>query len=153
MTQKRDARRLYQDVLLRHAKASLPPWPPESKADGRTLRGSNPMCGDEIELWIAAEDAAKPRVLGYVKGCAVCRASLSMLLAASANSNLTELLELTALVREQLSPSKNSELNLPDTLASSDLAALTAVRDFPMRLRCASLAWDTLLQAQEPADE
>jgi nitrogen fixation NifU-like protein len=132
---------LYQEVLLDHnrrprnrrALAS-----PSTAADG-----FNPLCGDRVHLeLVLAADGRIQEAAFSGEGCAISTASSSLLTEAVTGKTEQEARELAAAVREMLtSPAGGGEARL------GKLAALAGVREYPMRVKCATLAWHTLLAA------
>jgi len=106
-----------------------------------TVEGFNPMCGDRltVRLKMAGEAIADIRFEG--QGCAISTASASLMTEAVKGRTRGEALDLFDRVHQLLT----------DDAASSDelgkLAALSGVREFPARVKCASLCWHTLVTA------
>lgn len=131
---------LYQDVVLAHSKRpqNFGPLPGATA----TARGDNPSCGDEIELAVILT----PGHIGDLKftgqGCAICMASASLMTVRVKGKSREEAAGLAEAFRQMLiSP---EEIEPPDSFG--DLQVFKAIRRFPQRVKCATLAWRALEQ-------
>lgn len=135
---------LYRDVILDHNRrprnfGTLEP------ADA-SVEGFNPMCGDRltVRLKMTGDSISDIRFEG--EGCAISTASASLMTEAVKGKSRAEALALFDRVHDLLT----------DDAAGSDelgkLAALSGVREFPARVKCASLCWHTLASALKAAD-
>jgi nitrogen fixation NifU-like protein len=132
---------LYKEVLMDHYRH------PRNKGDlkdaDRLSRGSNPRCGDDIEIGVTLRGDTVEKVSFRGRGCSVCLASASMLTEVVSGKQLAET---HALCREvQSTFTRNGENDLLEQLG--DLAALSVVRQYPARHRCVLLSWSTLSDA------
>ena len=109
--------------------------------------GVNPFCGDEIHLQIRLdEDARVARVGCQSAGCSINQAAGSMLSEAVKGLTLEEANQVSATFHHMMQGPEPA----PDTLDSlGDLASMAKVREFPVRIKCALLAWSTLEDAFE----
>jgi nitrogen fixation NifU-like protein len=142
-----DLRELYQEIVLDHSKRPRG----FGKLEGATHRaqGYNPLCGDQLELELAI-DADRVREVRFTgKGCAISTASASLLTEAVKNRSLDEAHALFERFHAAVTTPPGTEIDLA---ALGKLAALCGVREFPMRVKCASLAWHTLEAAVQGAD-
>ncbi|MBI2884820.1 MAG: SUF system NifU family Fe-S cluster assembly protein [Candidatus Omnitrophica bacterium] len=131
---------LYRDVILDHFKQPRHHGP---LADATlTVEGTNPLCGDEMTLWLRLDGGRIQAASFGGKGCAISQAAGSMLTEQLQGLTLTEakaLVEtLKGLMQGQEPP---AELDL------GDLESLAGVRKFPVRVKCAALSWNVLEQA------
>ncbi|RME23520.1 MAG: SUF system NifU family Fe-S cluster assembly protein [Candidatus Zixiibacteriota bacterium] len=133
---------MYREVILDHYRAPRGKKPLE-KTD-ITSTGHNPACGDELELDLAVEDGKVAGVHVDCKGCAISTASASMLAETVKGMPLDDAIRLAEAVRKML---KGEEVELPEDLG--DLEALKGVRQFPVRIKCALLAWLTLIEGMK----
>jgi nitrogen fixation protein NifU and related proteins len=135
---------LYRDVILDHNRRPRN-FGPLEPADA-SVEGFNPMCGDRLtlRLKLAADKIADIRFEG--QGCAISTASASLMTEAVKGKTRTQALELFDRVHRLLT----------DDSASNDelgkLAALSGVREFPARVKCASLCWHTLASALQSSE-
>ena len=137
---------LYQTYILEHARNPRNAHIPEH-ADRRARR-DNPLCGDRIELGLAVRGDVITETGFRGRGCAIAQASASLMTEAIRSKTVAQTRALAeavhALVRGQ-APA--------DAHALGDLIALGGVAAFPMRIRCATLAWEALAALLDaPAD-
>lgn len=136
-----DLRELYQEVILDHSKR--PRNFGRLEADNRRAKGHNPLCGDILSLYLTVEDGVVEDVAFEGNGCAISMASASL---------MTEIIkgrgeaEARALFERfhRLLTSDDADL---DHLDLDKLAVFAGVREFPVRVKCATLAWHTLAAA------
>ncbi len=136
-----DLRELYQEVILDHSKR--PRNFGRLEANNRRARGHNPLCGDILSLYLVIEDGVVEDVAFEGNGCAISMASASL---------MTEIIkgrgeaEARALFERfhRLLTSDDADL---DHLDLDKLAVFAGVREFPVRVKCATLAWHTLAAA------
>ena len=129
---------LYREVILdhhRHPRGRRPIERPDLEASGL-----NPSCGDEVtlQLKLDGDRIADVAVLG--RGCAVSTASGSMLAEVVRGRTLDEAREIAERFKEMMHGDE-----VPEEVDLGDLEALTGVRKFPVRIKCALLPWVTLL--------
>jgi nitrogen fixation protein NifU and related proteins len=134
---------LYQDLILDHNRA-----PRNFRAlegANRKVEGHNPICGDKLTVWLKMEDDRISDVSFEGSGCAISRASASLMTLAVAGKTSREAEDLfdrfRQLVTGSLPPSEASGLG--------KLAAFGGISEFPARIKCASLPWHALHAALE----
>ena len=130
---------MYRDIILDHYRSPRGKKPLE-KTDIAS-EGHNPSCGDEIDVELQVDHDRVKDVHVHCQGCAISVASGSMLAEIIKGKTLEQALEIAALVKKIL---KGEETDIPEDLG--DLDALKGVRQFPVRIKCALLAWVTLMQ-------
>jgi nitrogen fixation protein NifU and related proteins len=143
MTGAGDLRDLYQEVVLEHSKR---PRNYRAMEDATaTAQGFNPLCGDQLTLYLKLQDGVVKEVSFVGQGCAISRASASLLTGAVKDKAVGDVLQLFGKVHLLVTegPSKVS----PEEVGK--LAVLSGVSEFPARVKCASLAWHTLKAALE----
>jgi len=137
---------IYKEVILDHYKN------PRNKRElpGAELSCSrnNPLCGDEITVFVHQEDGRVADIAFQGSGCSISQSSASMMTEAVKGRTLGEALELAASFRGMMA----GEVE-PDEDAFGDLIALKGVVKYPIRIKCAVLAWDVLQEALEGAGE
>ncbi len=137
---------IYKEVILDHYKN------PRNKRElpGAELSCSrnNPLCGDEITVFVHQEDGRVADIAFQGSGCSISQSSASMMTEAVKGRSLGEALELAATFRGMMA----GEVE-PDEDAFGDLVALKGVVKYPIRIKCAVLAWDVLQEALEGAGE
>jgi len=131
-----DLRDLYQQLILDHNQN--PRNFREIKDADRTAHGHNPLCGDDIDLYLNLEGDVI-RDIGFLgSGCAISKASASIMTTVLKGKTRAEARELL----EQFHRMATTGEGDPDKLGK--LAALADVYKFPIRVKCAMLAWRTL---------
>jgi len=142
-----DLRELYQQVILDHSKK------PRNfqKLDGanRTAEGHNPLCGDQVTLYVQVEDDVIRRIGFQGSGCAISKASASMMTDSVKGKTTAEAQGLFERFHDLLTG--KGDPGDPGDLGK--LAVFSGVREFPVRVKCATLAWHTLRAALEGKGE
>ena len=132
---------LYQEILLDHN--SKPRNFRRVEDPSRTADGYNPLCGDQVTVYLKLSGGLIEDVAFQGVGCAISRASASMMTQSIKGKSLTEAGEIfDAFHRMVTEP--DSELD-SDTLG--DLETLSGVNEYPTRIKCAVLAWHTMRSA------
>ncbi len=151
---------LYREIILDHYRSPRNrgelATPPAHRAEG-----FNPLCGDEIVVYLTVDDESAGDAARVVdvkiggQGCSISQASASMMSAAVKGKTLSEIHDLTRAFKAMMSIHEN-ELggedaapepdDVPD-VSLGDLEALRGVVKFPVRIKCATLSWNTLNQA------
>ena len=139
---------LYREVILDHYRN---PRNRGRLADpDATAEGMNPLCGDEIRLDLAFEDGKVSQVAVEGQGCSISQASASMMSEAIKGKTREEIADLIARFRGMMSLEGGVDPELdPDRpgAALGDMEALQGVRQYPVRIKCASLGWTVLQDA------
>ena len=131
---------LYREIILENYK-SIRNKRRLDEADHHH-EGVNPSCGDDIELFLKLDGNEVSEVTYEGVGCSICMASANMLCEALEGASLGEASQLLEKVKGMLTREEDPEF--PDQAA--DIEALQGVRKFPVRVKCAMLAWNTLAQ-------
>jgi len=139
-----DLRDLYQDVILDHGKHPRN-FGVIDDADGRA-EGYNPLCGDKITVYVKFDGQAVGEVRFHGAGCAISQASASMMTQAVRGRPTTEV---DALIRAFHEFVTGPNPTAADPSQLDKLIVFAGVRDFPVRVKCATLAWHTLRAALE----
>jgi nitrogen fixation NifU-like protein len=140
-----DLRDLYQDLILDHGKKprnfrALP------TANHEAL-GHNPLCGDKISLYVSVDDKGIIQDVAFQgSGCAISVASASMMTEMLKGKSLAESENLFSYLHNSCTGKPADEAGL-DEDAIDHIKALSGVRDYPIRVKCATLAWHTLQAA------
>jgi nitrogen fixation NifU-like protein len=108
----------------------------------RSCSKNNPLCGDEITVYVREEGGTVLDVSFVGQGCSISQSSASMMTEAVAGKSVDDVGGLTTSVRLMLA----GELE-PDEEAFGELVALKGVVKYPIRVKCAVLAWDVLQEA------
>jgi nitrogen fixation NifU-like protein len=144
----RDLDELYQSVILDHNKTprnfhELPP--PARHADGH-----NPLCGDRLTVWVDVEGDIVKDVAFLGNGCAISKASASLMTAAVKGKSRADAIALADEFQKLVTGTLEGAA---ERKALGKLQALAGVSEYPVRVKCASLAWHTLKAALAGAPE
>ena len=140
-----DIQELYQQMIMDHNKnpknfRAIP------DAD-RTVEGYNPLCGDHYKIYLKLDGDRIHDISFDGSGCAISKSSASMMTAALKGRTRDEAKALFAEIRKMLSRKIGEPF---DAAKVGKLATLGGVCEFPSRVKCASLAWHTMLEGLEP---
>lgn len=133
---------LYQELILDHYRR--PRHRGEMEAPDVEVRMNNPTCGDEIVLQLRVREGRVDEVRFAGQGCSISQAAASMMAQQVTGKPLAEADALAARFREMLHGSPEAAKDR----ALGDLRALAGVAKFPVRVRCAMLAWNALEEAE-----
>lgn len=133
-----ELRDLYQEVIFDHNRNPRN-FRVIEDAD-RKVEGFNPLCGDRLTLYLKLDGDVISDASFQGSGCAISTASVSLMTEIVKGKTITEAEELFHQVHEMVT-GKDEDVNLE---AIGKLAVLAGVRDYPARVKCASLAWHTL---------
>jgi nitrogen fixation NifU-like protein len=139
---------LYREIILDHYKN--PRNRGELAPPAVSAEGHNPLCGDEIQVYLLVENGVVSDVRIAGQGCSISQSSASMMSAAVKGKTVDDVRKLVSRFKHMMSIDEgDSELDTSVNLG--DLEALQGVVKFPVRIKCATLAWNTLLEALEGA--
>ena len=142
-----DLRDLYQEVILDHNRH--PRNFGELDGADRHADGDNPLCGDRLAVYVNLDGEIISDVSFLGSGCAISKASASLMTDAVKGRTLGEARRLS----EQFLALVTDDAAVVDAAVVGKLAVLAGVRDYPTRVKCASLAWHTLRAAVEDRHE
>jgi nitrogen fixation NifU-like protein len=137
---------LYQEVILDHNRR---PRNFRVIENGRRAEGHNPLCGDRVTVYLRVENDRIVDASFQGSGCAIAKASASLMTDSVKGKTLDEATTLFERFHDMITKS-------PDAPVEDDLGKLTVfagVRQYPLRVKCASLPWHTLNAAAEAKDE
>jgi nitrogen fixation NifU-like protein len=147
---------LYREIILDHYRS------PRNRGElevppAHRVEGYNPLCGDEIVLYLDVEEGVVRDLRISGQGCSISQSSASMMSAAVKGASLAEVRRLLRSFKAMMSIHEaglgEEEAGDAPALATPDemgeLAALQGVVKFPVRIKCATLSWNTLAQALE----
>lgn len=139
-----ELRDLYQEVILDHGKSPRN----KKKLDDANhhAEGYNPLCGDKVAIFVKIEDGRVVDVAFQGAGCAISTASASMMTEAVKGKTIEE-------VRELFHHFQNMVTGSESGAGLGKLEVFMGVSEFPMRVKCATLAWHTLNAAFEDKGE
>jgi nitrogen fixation NifU-like protein len=140
-----DLQDLYQEVILDHNKR---PHNFRSMPDACHAEGYNPLCGDHLTVYLRVEDGRITDASFEGSGCAISKASASLMTDSVKGKTLEETEALYRRFHEMITQAPEAPVE-----ALGKLAVFAGVRQFPMRVKCASLAWHALRAAARSRDE
>src|SRR5262245_10172853 len=132
---------LYQEVILDHNKRPRNYGP---LADATESQGYNPLCGDRLTLYVKVEADRIADIKFEGSGCAISKASASLMTEAVKGKSLADADGIFKQFQDMITAPIDREVD-PEPLGK--LAVLSGVREFPVRVKCATLAWHTLRAA------
>jgi nitrogen fixation NifU-like protein len=139
---------LYREIILDHYRTPRNrgelPTPPARHAEGH-----NPLCGDEITVFIDVDGDTLSDVKVSGQGCSISQSSASMMSAAIKGKSIAEVRALVRRFKGMMSIEIDDADETDEQVELGDLEALQGVVKFPVRIKCATLAWNTLLDALE----
>jgi nitrogen fixation NifU-like protein len=139
---------LYQEVILDHNRR---PRNFGAMADAtRVSNGHNPLCGDKLKLYLKMNGDRIENIAFEGSGCAISKASASLMTDAVKGHSKAEALTLFDRFHDVVTMPMDQAI---DEASVGKLAVLAGVREYPARVKCASLAWHTLKAALDGADE
>ena len=141
-----DLKQLYQDIILEHGKS--PRNLGKCNGYNHEAKGYNPLCGDKVHVFIKLNDKKKVESLSFEgEGCAISLASASIMTELVKGKFFNEAKEIMeAFLNMIKNNSKLQSKNLNDD-QKTKLMSLSGVKEFPMRVKCATLSWHTLTSA------
>ena len=137
-----ELRELYQQVILDHNKS--PRNFRKLENANHFAEGYNPLCGDKINLYLVVEDNIVKDVGFQGSGCAISKASASLMSSIVKGKTKEEAEQLFTKFHDLVTGKLTDEAAMEEL---GKLAVFSGVRDFPARVKCASLAWHTLITA------
>lgn len=162
---------LYREIILDHYRSPRNKGELESPPATR-VEGFNPLCGDEIVVYVDVDDDRVQDIRIGGQGCSISQSSASMMSAAVKGKTLAEVKELTKAFKAMMSIHEQSldgegegveesgdsglddaEIQVVEEVKLGDLEALRGVVKFPVRIKCATLSWNTLAQGIDEATQ
>jgi len=141
---------LYREIILDHYRSPRNRGELESPPAIR-VEGFNPLCGDEIVVYLDVEDGVLKNIKMTGTGCSISQSSASLMSAAVKGKSLEQVREIVATFKDLMTMHESTlahddEPAKVDLRALGELAALQGVVKFPVRIKCATLSWNTLVQ-------
>ncbi len=140
-----ELRALYQEVIIDHGRHPRNFGAPADAT--HQLEGFNPLCGDKLTLFLKITDNKIDKVMFEGAGCAISMASASLMSQQLQGKSVEEARELFALFHAMVVDKQDPNENL------GKLSILQGVKEYPARVKCATLAWHTLSNIIEGKDE
>ena len=143
-----DLKELYQEIILDHGKNPRN----KGKCDGYTneAKAHNPLCGDKIHIYLKLNNDKTIEDLSFEgEGCAISLASASILTELTKGKDLSFTKKISEDFLNMIKTKKKITLNSLTEDQVTTITSLSGVQEFPMRVKCATMAWHTLLSAVE----
>jgi nitrogen fixation protein NifU and related proteins len=137
---------LYQEIILDHGKNPRN----KGKCEGYTndAKAHNPLCGDKIHIYLKLNNEKKIEDLSFVgEGCAISLASASILTELTKGKDLSFIKRISEDFLNMIKNRTKITLNSLTEDQITTINSLSGVQEFPMRVKCATMAWHTLLSA------
>lgn len=142
---------LYREIILDHYRSPRNrgelPAPPAIRVEG-----FNPLCGDELVVYLDVRDGEVVDIKLTGHGCSISQASSSLMSAAVKGKSVNQVRETITKFKQlmtsrEVTPEENGDATERNLRSLGEIAALAGVVKFPVRIKCATLAWNTLSQA------
>ena len=146
---------LYREIILDHYRNPRNrgdlPTPPAVRSEG-----FNPLCGDEVQVYLDVHDGVVDDIRISGQGCSISQSSASMMSQAVKGRSVPEARALVHAFKSMMSIEDGHERDDADDaepgVKMGDLEALQGVVKYPVRIKCATLAWNTLAQGLDEAE-
>jgi nitrogen fixation NifU-like protein len=143
-----DLRDLYQELILDHTKK--PRNFRKIEGAGSKADGHNPLCGDKITVFLILDKGIVSDISFYGSGCAISMASASMMTESLKGKTIAEVKTMFECFHELLTGHSDGPED-PESLGK--LVVFSGVKEFPVRVKCATLAWHTMNAALEHQED
>ena len=143
-----ELKELYQEIILDHGKNPRN----KGKCDGFTndAKAHNPLCGDKVHMYLKLNKDKEIENLSFEgEGCAISLASASILTEIVKGKNLSFFKKINEDFLNMIKNKKKITINSLSEDQITTITSLSGVQEFPMRVKCATMAWHTLLSALE----
>ena len=141
-----ELKELYQEIILDHGKNPRN----KGKCDGYTndAKAHNPLCGDKVHMYLKLNKDKEIENLSFEgEGCAISLASASILTEIVKGKNLSFFKKINEDFLNMIKNKKKITINSLSEDQITTITSLSGVQEFPMRVKCATMAWHTLLSA------
>jgi len=141
-----DLKQLYQDIILEHGKS--PRNLGKCEGYSHEAKGYNPLCGDKVHVYLKLDNGKKVESLTFEgEGCAISLASASIMTELVKGKSFEEAKEIMDAFLNMIKNTSEIQSNHLDKDEKTKLMSLSGVKQFPMRVKCATLSWHTLNSA------
>ena len=141
-----DLKQLYQDIILEHGKS--PRNLGKCEGYSHEAKGYNPLCGDKVHVYLKLDNEKKVESLTFEgEGCAISLASASIMTELVKGKSFEEAKEIMDAFLNMIKNTSDIQSNHLDKDEKTKLMSLSGVKQFPMRVKCATLSWHTLNSA------
>ena len=143
-----DLKQLYQDIILEHGKS--PRNLGQCEGYNYDAKGYNPLCGDKVHVYLKLDNRKKVESLTFEgEGCAISMASASIMTELVKGKSFNETKDIMTAFLNMIKNTSEIQSNYLDEDQKIKLMSLSGVKQFPMRVKCATLSWHTLVSAME----
>ena len=141
-----DLKQLYQDIILEHGKS--PRNLGKCEGYSHEAKGYNPLCGDKVHVYLKLDNGKKVESLTFEgEGCAISLASASIMTELVKGKSFKEAKEIMDAFLNMIKNTSEIQSNHLGEDEKTKLMSLSGVKQFPMRVKCATLSWHTLNSA------
>ena len=147
-----DLKELYQDIILEHGKS--PRNFGKCKKYTHEAKGNNPLCGDQVQVFLKLNNEKKVEDISFEgKGCAISIASTSIMTELVKGKNIETAKKIVVDFLNMIKNTQEIKSDYLDDDQKIKIMSLSGVKQYPMRVKCATLAWHTLSSAMEGKKE
>ena len=147
-----DIKELYQEIVLDHGKN--PRNKNKLKSFNKEAKGHNPLCGDKIHIFLKLDNDKKVEDISFEgEGCAISIASASIMTETIKGKEFNVAKKILENFLNMLKESSKLRINSLSEDENTTMMSLSGVKRFPMRVKCATLAWHTFMHAAEEKKE
>jgi nitrogen fixation protein NifU and related proteins len=143
-----DLKELYQEIILDHGKN------PRNKKKcnnfNRDAEGYNPLCGDKVHVFLKINNNKQVEDISFEgQGCAISMASASIMTETIKGKDFNVAKKIILEFLDMIKQGSKIRINSLDSDQNTTMMSLSGVKQFPMRVKCATLAWHTLMSATD----
>tara|TARA_B100000902_G_scaffold381846_1_gene418840 strand:- start:490 stop:954 length:465 start_codon:yes stop_codon:yes gene_type:complete len=147
-----DLKELYQEIILDHGKN--PRNIKKSDNFNKDAKGHNPLCGDKVHIFLKVDENNKISDIAFEgSGCAISMASASIMTDLMKEKKEIEVNELVKDFLEMIKKNPELKSKILGESEKTKLMSLSGVKKYPMRVKCATMAWHTLTAAMKNSNE
>ena len=143
-----ELKQLYQDIILEHGKS--PRNLGKCEGYSHDAKGYNPLCGDKVHVYLKLDNGKIVEGLTFEgEGCAISLASASIMTELVKGKSFDEVKDIMNAFLKMIKNTSEIQSKHLDEDQKTKLMSLSGVKQFPMRVKCATLSWHTLVSAME----
>ena len=147
-----DLKDLYQEIILDHGKN--PRNLRKTENFNKDAKGHNPLCGDKVHIFLKIDENKNISDISFEgSGCAISMASASIMTDLMKEKKEKEVKELVEDFLQMIKESPEMKTKIINENEKTKLMSLSGVKQYPMRVKCATLAWHTLTSAMKNSQE
>jgi len=147
-----ELKQLYQDIILEHGKS--PRNLGKCEGYSHDAKGYNPLCGDKVHVYLKLDNRQKVESLTFEgEGCAISLASASIMTELIKGKSFDEVNDIKKAFLNMVKNNSEIQSKYLDDDQKTKLMSLSGVKQFPMRVKCATLSWHTLVSALDGKKE